>query len=49
MRVYKYSDVKKDVVEWAPRGVQKGAHLNIQDKEDQPKIAKILDHTRNHY
>ncbi|KAJ5213482.1 hypothetical protein N7449_000651 [Penicillium cf. viridicatum] len=49
MRVYKYSDKTKDVVYWAPRGVKKGACLNIQKEKDQRKIAKILDHIRDHH
>lgn len=32
MPVYKYSDVKKDVVDWAPRDIKKGAYLDIQKK-----------------
>jgi hypothetical protein len=49
MRVYKYSDVRKDIVDWAPRGVEKGAAFDISDEEHQPKIAKILDHVRDNH
>jgi hypothetical protein len=39
----------KDVVDWAPRGVEKGALLHISDEKDQRKIAKILDHIKDHH
>lgn len=34
MRVYKYSDTQKDIVDWAPRGVEKGRYLDLQDDVD---------------
>ncbi|KAJ5952108.1 uncharacterized protein N7479_010521 [Penicillium vulpinum] len=49
MRVYKYSDAQRDVVDWAPHGVKKGAFLDILNKTDQPKITKILDYIRDNH
>lgn len=48
VRVYKYSDMDKAIVAWAPHGVRKGVRLDLRDKKYQPKTTKILNHIRDH-
>lgn len=49
MRVYKYDDDQKIVVDWAPRGIQAGRIFNIDLNRDKPDVQRILDHIRLHH
>lgn len=42
MRVYKYSDVHQGVLDWAPTGLPKGQHWELN--KDTREVQRILDH-----
>ncbi|KAJ5167741.1 uncharacterized protein N7482_003335 [Penicillium canariense] len=42
IRVYKYDDVNRQVLDWAPRGMTRGAIWDVKDHARQ--VQRILDH-----
>lgn len=49
MRVYKYDDNRRIVVDWAPPGIQAGRIFNISQASDRPYVQRILDYIRDHH
>ena len=47
MRVYKYDDINRSVLNWSPRGVQAGKEWDL--KEGDLTVQKILDHILNNH